>query len=478
MEYELSIRIIYKYSRLLFFMAQTIASVLKEVLKEVSPLPEDVDLIESSLKDFLVKFEKSLKRLKINAEIFVGGSYAKKTMIRKDNYDIDIFVRFVKDQNISKLLEKALRGFSAKLIHGSRDYFQVTVTKDIFFEIIPVVKVKNPKEAKNITDLSYSHVKYMNRKIKTKEILDEIKLAKVFCYANDCYGAESYIHGFSGYALELLVYHYGSFLKFIREMAKSSGHPWVYPETVSGETSTRGKIVVDTEKQYRNKTQIMLDINTSKLKSPIVLVDPTYKQRNVAAALSEETFEKFQKVCKSFLKNPSMKFFELQEIDFEKIKKMCTSRCIPKEGTRTSHEAPNCGIKGQFEFIELEIKTNRQAGDIAGSKLLKFNKHLGGEIERFFVIKNQGFEYKDGSLAKSFFVLKNRGEVLYDGPMIKDEKNMKKFKEEHSKTFIKNKRIYAKKKIDFDSKEFIGKWKVKNSKRMKEMYVVGLGILK
>ena len=420
-------------------MKQTISSILKEVLENVNPLEENLEMIESSLKEFLAKFEKSLKKLKINADIFVGGSYAKNTMIRKNNYDIDIFVRFVEDRDISKLTEKALREFSAKLVHGSRDYFQVTVTKDVFFEIIPVVKVTNPKDAQNITDLSYSHVKYINKKVMTKKLLDEIRLAKVFCYANNCYGAESYIHGFSGYALELLVYHYGSFLKFIREMAKS-----------------KDKVIIDTEKHYRNKPQVMMDVNTSKLKSPVILIDPTYKQRNVAAALSEETFEKFQKVCKDFLKNPSINFFKLQEIDFEKIK-------------------ANAKKKG-FEFLSLEIKTNRQSGDIAGSKLLKFHKHLLGEIEKFFEIRNNGFNYSEGKLAKSFFVVKNLGEILYDGPMITDINNVKKFKKEHPRAFIKNHRVYAKEKINFDIQGFVRKWKLKNKRRMKEMGIVDLKI--
>ena len=89
-------------------MKQTISSILKEVLENVNPLEENLEMIESSLKEFLAKFEKSLKKLKINADIFVGGSYAKNTMIRKNNYDIDIFVRFVEDRDISKLTEKAL----------------------------------------------------------------------------------------------------------------------------------------------------------------------------------------------------------------------------------------------------------------------------------------------------------------------------------------------------------------------------------
>ena len=38
-----------------------------------------------------------------------------------------------------------------------------------------------------------------------------------------------------------------------------------------------------------------MNLNASKLNSPIILIDPTYKQRNTLAALSNETFENFKK---------------------------------------------------------------------------------------------------------------------------------------------------------------------------------------
>ncbi|MBD3252791.1 hypothetical protein GF386_03610, partial [Candidatus Pacearchaeota archaeon] len=54
-----------------------------------------------------------------------------------------------------------------------------------------------------MTDLSYFHVNHILKKIKkNKNLSDEIRLAKKFAYSQNCYGAESYIHGFSGYALE------------------------------------------------------------------------------------------------------------------------------------------------------------------------------------------------------------------------------------------------------------------------------------
>ncbi len=416
--------------------------ILKEVLKKVEPPKEDLKVIKDSLKDFLERFEKRLKTLKINAEVFVGGSFAKNTIIKKDKYDVDVFVRFNKaydNREISNLLAKALKVFkNVSKIHGSRDYFRIRISPDFFIELIPVKKIKNPKEAENITDLSYSHVKYIKRKIKSKKILDEIRIAKAFCYANNCYGAESYIQGFSGYGLELLVYYYGSFIKFLNAVTKMNSE----------------KVVIDIEKHYRNRQIALMDMNSAKLDSPIVLVDSTYKSRNALAALSYETFEKFQKACKKFLRNPSIKAFEIKKTDLEKIKADAK--------------------KKKYEFILIETKTDKQAGDIAGSKLLKFYNHLTKEINKFFYIKKKGFSYGNKKSAKYFFVVKKRPEIIYKGPFLKDKKHVEKFRKKHKKTFSDKKRIYSKKKVNFSLNDFLNSWKKKNKKKIRDMNILEL----
>lgn len=423
--------------------SKDINSILSQVLEKINPDKEILKEINLSLKDFVNKFEKTTKSLKIKAEIFVGGSFAKKTLIKKREYDIDIFVRFdkkYKNDEISKLTSKILKKFSKfSVVHGSRDYFKVKVKPNVYFELVPVIKVVNPKNAQNITDLSYSHVKYIRKKVKSQKILDNIKIAKAFCYANKCYGAESYIRGFSGYSLELLVYHYKSFLKFVREMSK---------------VKLKDKKVIDIEKAHKNKSHILMDINESKLLSPIILVDPTYKHRNVLAALSEETFIKFQKECKKFVKSPSIKSFEEKKTDIEKVKKDAK--------------------KKKYEFILLEASTNKQKGDIAGSKLLKFYNHLCYEISRFFYIKKKGFNYNDKKSARYFFVVKSKKELILAGPKKEDKSHIKKFKEAHKNTFTKGKKIYACEKINFTLKRFLGDWKKKNKKKIKEMYIKGL----
>tara|TARA_Y100000310_G_scaffold197376_3_gene197479 strand:+ start:1004 stop:2278 length:1275 start_codon:yes stop_codon:yes gene_type:complete len=421
-----------------------INQILEEVSKKVKLSENDLKEIEISLKEFFKKLDKKIKSSKLDVEVFIGGSFAKKSMINKKMYDVDIYIRFHKRyENISELTKKLLSNFNATLIHGSRDYFRIKISSKIIFEIIPVIKIKKPEEAKNITDLSYFHVNYIKKKLKIKRITDEILIAKTFCHANQCYGAESYINGFSGYALELLIYHYGSFLKFIKAVSKIKDKD--------------AKIVIDTEKHFKNKQEILMNLNNSKLQSPIIFIDPTYKQRNVLAALSHETFEKFKRTCKEFLKNPNMKFFEERKIDLEKIKK-------------------NAKLTGK-ELILIELKTNKQKGDIAGSKLLKFYNHLRNEISKYFEIKKLGFEYNDEKFAKCFFVVRRKKEILSKGPKTNDKKNLNRFKKKHKSSFVKSGRIYAKKKINFSVNDFIKAWKMKNKKLMKEMSMVELKII-
>lgn len=420
--------------------------VLKEVLRKVNPSQGDLTEIEMHLKNLEKKLKDSIRDIRINAKIIVGGSYAKGTLIKKGKYDIDIFLRFEKEyssKDISVLTKKILKnaGLKFEIKHGSRNYFRIEVNKNLFFELIPVLKVNKPEEAENITDLSYLHVNYINKKVKLKRIKDDIKIAKAFCYANNCYGAESYINGFSGYGLELLVYNYNGFLMFLREMA-----------------NVRRKKIIDIEFHHKNPKRTLMDLNASKLHSPVILIDPTYKYRNVLAALSEETFRKFQKEAKRFLKNPSMKFFEKKRIDFEKKR---------KEAKRKN-----------LEFRTLKIKTKKQKGDIAGSKLLKFYNHLLREISEYFFIKENGFEYNNDDTATCFFSVKRKKEVLVQGPKIdrENEKHAKRFKKAHKNAYVKNKRLFAKKKLPKSLKDFLTKWEEKNKKKMGEMGIVGISI--
>ncbi|MBS3085812.1 hypothetical protein J4225_03965 [Candidatus Pacearchaeota archaeon] len=421
-------------------------SIFKEVLIKVNP-SNDFKEITPILNKFLEKLKRGIKKQKIKAEVFVGGSFAKRTIIKREIYDVDIFIRFDKKYNqdtISALTEKILKTSREKytLIHGSRDYFKVTPANNFCIELIPVMKISKPNQAQNITDLSYSHVKYVKNKLKTKKLVDEVMLVKAFCYANKCYGAESYIRGFSGYSLELLILHYKSFINFIKAVAKSNG---------------KDKIVIDLQKHYKNKSNILMDINSSKLLSPIILVDPTFKQRNALAALSEQTFEKFKETCKKFINNPKVEAFELKGANINEI----------KENAK----------KNKREFIQLEITTDKQEGDIAGSKLFKFYNFLVQEISIYFDVKSKGFDYYNKKSAQVYFTAKAKKEIITQGPHTTDKNNARAFKKAHKNYLIKNSRLYAKNKVDFSINNSINNWKKKNARRINEMSIRELRIV-
>jgi len=371
--------------------------IIKNQLELIKPDKEDFDKINDISKKFLNELKEKLKKKKIKAEVFIGGSLAKNTLVKKDIYDIDVFVRFDKSygDKISKMLEKVLK--DVKKVHGSRDYYHKTIG-NIIIEIIPVIKVNKPDQAINVTDLSYFHVNYILNKLKrNKKLAEEISLAKTFAFAQNCYGAESYIHGFSGYALELLICHYGSFIKFISEMAKLD--------------ISKEKLIIDDEKLYP-KDKVLENLNKSKSISPIILIDPTYKERNSLSSLSNETFYKFQNSCKMFLKKPGTKFFLRKDIEDD--------------------------FKKYSDVIILEVKTKKQAGDIAGTKSKKFFRLFISRLNKEFEIKKSGFNYfEEENIAKFYLVLDKKKPTTVQGPPINSKNNLSRFKKKHPGMFIK-----------------------------------------
>ncbi len=422
----------------------SIKQIIKEQKKESVLDKKTLDYLKKETKVIMQNLNEEIKEQKINASPFIGGSFAKGTIFKKDEYDIDIFIRFDwKIQDISSILEKIVSNIANKLfltfikIHGSRDYFRLSKS-NVLFELIPVYKIKKPKTARNVTDLSYFHVNYVKNKI-NKKLAEEIILAKKFCQSQGVYGAESYIQGFSGYALECLIIYYKSFEKMLKSLA-----------------FIKERIIIDIEKKYKKRSDILFEMNESKLRSPIVLVDPTFKERNILAALSKETFEKFQERSGKFIKAPSLKFFQTVRINEEKLKRLAKTR--------------------KAELLYIKLYTDKQPGDIAGTKMKKFSKFLERELGNYFFIFNKEFEYLNGQESNFYIVLKAKKEVVKLGPPIKMEKNSLEFKKRNKNVFVKNGYFHARMKINFTARLFLQRWMIKNRRKMNEMGILGFEV--
>jgi len=398
----------------------------KEVVERIKPSKEE----ERKVNSVTAELKKKLERAR-DVTVIIGGSDAKGTVIKsKPRRDIDVFVAF--DYNkysdrtteLSDILATHLRKLKIpfKRVHGSRDYFHFTDKKNnMFFEIVPILHIKKANESLNITDISPLHVTYIKKKLKKKNVSDDIRLAKALCYAHDIYGAESHVRAFSGYALEILVIHYGGFMNFLR-----AGSKWK-------KEIHKGKLLIDPEKYYSNKDAIIFHLNESKLTGPLVLIDPVQKERNVTAAMDVEKFNSFIDLCQKFVKNPSLKFFEKKEIKADQLRKT---------------------LKKKEDLIILHLDLGAGKEDIIGSRMRKLFDFLSTASERegFSFRKKIWTFYPEKNVAHFYFIVDNPILDMYEekqGPPIKIKKAVQGFKRKWKKVYTKKGRLYTKVKRKF-----------------------------
>ncbi|HDD70857.1 MAG TPA: CCA tRNA nucleotidyltransferase [Candidatus Woesearchaeota archaeon] len=397
--------------KLLFFRGfMDVKRICAEVLDGIRPDKKRVADVLYVVKPFLKSISDNLKSLKLSAKVVLGGSFAKGTWLSGD-FDVDVFVKFAmkyKDDDLSGLLEQVLKPFGPERVHGSRDYFWVR-KGGIKFEIVPVLAISRPEQAQNVTDFSPLHVAWVNEN--GAGLKDDIRLLKQFCKANGVYGAESFIRGFSGHVVDILVIHFNGFLNLLK--AASS---W----------KTNKKIVIDHYNKYKGRALFFL--NKSKTQSPLVVVDPVQPDRNAAAALSLEKLRVFLKAVRGFLKRPSEEFFVLHKPDFNKLSK-----------------------KGHLFVVD--VKTLDAKPDVAGAKFVRAFEFVKKQLGDFGVV-DSGWEWDEKSKGLWWFVLKqDELPVFFElkGPPVNLKDSVVAFKKKHKSVFVRNGRLFAKVKRDLTS---------------------------
>ncbi len=372
------------------------------VLREIKPTKKEEQQLSSIAKSVTKKI--SIK----NAVPMLGGSGAKRTWL-KNTHDIDIYVKFKysiykdKSDQLADILHQALKKRFSRIsrLHGSRDYFQLK-QKSLTLEIVPILDINNPSQAQNTTDFSHLHVHYVLKHIqKRKKLADEIRLTKQFAKANHVYGAESYIKGFSGYVLELLTIHYGSFMELMKAATK-----WK-PGVVIGDKKTAKKL------------------NPSK-RSILIVMDPVQPDRNAAAALSEEKFYDMIIASRAFLKHKSLSFFEEKHLDPKNLKKM--------------------GM-----LVQLDVKPLSGNRDIAGAKLLKAFTFIKDQMKHHdFTLITYKWSFNPVKEKAVFYYVVDKHELAptkkQSGPPVANVKALANFRKKHKVVKIENGSSYAIKK--------------------------------
>jgi len=387
-----------------------------EVLERILPKNDVLPRVNS----FIKTLEKTANSLELDCRIVIGGSVAKNTHI-VDDFDCDLFIRFNPKKYgtdaIGELLTAIIKKqqndpsggklLDAQLLHGSRDYYK-TVVDGITYELVPTLDINAAKDAPNITDMSLFHVDWTVSKCKKYSALNnQIRLAKVFCKGQGVYGAESYIGGFSGHVVDILVVFAGGFDQLLKQSLT-----WT------------DKQVIDVEKFYHGKNALAL-INEAKLTSPIIVVDPIVPERNAASALTQNCFDTFKKSAAKYLENPSADFFEKKEFNF-----------------RSLESKSKDGITYQIHLVPLSDKK-----DIAGAQHVKVLSYICEQaVENNFVVVGSGWNWSD-NFSGDIFVRVSCDSLFptttVRGPPLSMAAAVNAFKLSHASTFEKDGKLWA-----------------------------------
>jgi tRNA nucleotidyltransferase (CCA-adding enzyme) len=382
---------------------------LKNIQKQILPDKKAERELKSLARKVLRVANKKAK--KYEAKAMIVGSITRDTWL-PDKKEFDVFILFPKDLKPSELekyglqvakeIVKEMKG-TFTLKYAQHPYLSAKIN-DVEIDIVPCYKIKDTSEIKSAVDRTPFHVAYLQKKLKKKQA-NEVRLLKKFLKNHNLYGADAKTQGFSGYLCELLIINYKTFVNLLKAAAK-----WKIQE------------IIDLEKFYKKEEYNLL--RKIFKNQALIVIDPTDKTRNVAAALSSENFFKFKKVCEEFLKNPC------EETFFEKVNYM------------TDFEFSKMKLKRGTEVLLIKFKPPKVSSDILWPQLRKFAERIESILEEKkyeFKVYGKAVYTDEKDLALVLLELEVYSLPYIQkivGPYVFDEKNSKAFLEAHKTCLI------------------------------------------
>lgn len=273
-------------------MNPSIERICEQILETATPKPDERKRVQRLAEKLRQRVAVEAERAGLEAEVKIGGSVAKDTWLSGEA-DIDVFMlvptslgRERLEKDCLDVAKKAVEGWPWTERYAEHPYLEAHV-EGTRVNVVPCYRVKRG-EWVSAADRTPFHTEYVKKKLAEKNLRDEIRLLKRFMRGVGVYGAEIRIGGFSGYLCELLVLNYRSFLGTLK--------------AVSG---WRRGHVIDVESFYRGRSEEIRKL----FDAPLIVVDPVDKNRNVAAAVSDDRLGEFIAASRLFLGKPRETFF-------------------------------------------------------------------------------------------------------------------------------------------------------------------------
>ncbi|KZN24847.1 tRNA CCA-pyrophosphorylase [Haladaptatus sp. R4] len=249
----------------------------------IQPDAEERRRLRAAVRELTERAEAAIADLSVDADVIQVGSTARGTWTSGDR-DIDLFVRFPPDLDREELESLGLKIGHAVLPDGHEEYAEHPYVKGAFdgfdVDFVPCYRVESATDIQSAVDRTPFHTQYLEARL-DDELAGEVLLFKQFLKGIGAYGSDLRTKGFSGYLAELLVLEYGSFRGVLEAAAEWTPQVRFDPE----------------------------DHGTATFDDPLVVIDPTDPERNVAAVLSAENVARLQHYARDLLEKPRESVF-------------------------------------------------------------------------------------------------------------------------------------------------------------------------
>ena len=270
-------------------MSDEFDAVVEEMRARASPTDDERAQLQRVADAVMADAEAAVADLPVDAEVVQVGSTARGTWTAGDR-DVDVFVCFPPALDRDQLEEYGLTVGHAVLPEGREEYaehpYVVGEREGYAVDLVPCYAVEDATEIQSAVDRTPFHTKYLQARL-DDDSAGEVRVAKQFLKGIGVYGSDLRTRGFSGYLTELLVLEFGGFRGFVEAVA--DWHPPVRldPEGHGSET----------------------------FDDPLVVIDPTDPERNVAAVLSAANVATLQHYARDLLAEPRASLFTADEPD-------------------------------------------------------------------------------------------------------------------------------------------------------------------
>ncbi|MFQ3320310.1 MAG: tRNA nucleotidyltransferase (CCA-adding enzyme) [Natronomonas sp.] len=258
-------------------------SVVREVRDRVVPEESEEADLEAVVDDLTARAEAAIDDLPVDADTKLVGSTARGTWLAGDR-DVDLFVRFPEDLPREHLERYGLEVGHTVLPEGHEEYAEHPYVKGqhrgFDVDCVPCYALDDATDIRSAVDRTPFHTEYLE--VRIDPLTEDVRLAKAFLTAIGAYGSDLRTKGFSGFLTELLVLEYGGFREFIEAAAD-----WNPPVSLDPEAHAR-----------------------ESFDDPLVVIDPTDPERNVAAVCSARHVARLIHYARELLDDSRIELFE------------------------------------------------------------------------------------------------------------------------------------------------------------------------